>query len=51
MSKNIEGESIELLIHNNEHIIPTDDPVKASNLFNTFFTNISSNLTNKIKTI
>jgi len=36
-------------MHKNEHIIPSEDPVRASNVFNMFFTNIGINLANKIK--
>lgn len=49
MSKNIKGDGIKTLIHNNEHIIPSEDPVRVSNLFNEFFINIGSNLASKIK--
>ena len=36
-------------MHKNELIIPSEDPVRASNVFNTFFRSIGINLTNKIK--
>lgn len=40
MSYNIKGDAIKSLIHNNEHISSLKDPVRTSDLFNTFFTNI-----------
>lgn len=49
MSKNKNSNNIKSLLHKNEHIIPSEDPVKASNVFNTLFTNIGINLANKIK--
>jgi len=48
LSKNIKVDAIKTLIHNNEHIIPSEDPMRVSNLFNVFFTNIGSNLASKI---
>jgi len=49
LSKNKNSNHIKSLMHNNEHIIPSEDPVRASNVFNMFFTNIGINLANKIK--
>jgi len=37
LSKNKNSDNIKSLIHKNEHIIPSEDPVRASNVFNTFF--------------
>lgn len=47
--KKINEYKIELTRDNNENIYSSKDPIKVSNLFNNFFTNIGSNLANKIK--
>lgn len=49
MSKNIKGDEIKSLMHNNEYIVPSEVPVRASILFKSFFTNIGINLASKIK--
>jgi len=42
-------DKIELIRYNNENIYSSKDPMRVSNVFDKFFTNIGSNLANKIK--